>query len=245
MRLTALFAAAAGALALAAGAAAVVGGSADGAAHPSVGMLLVPGADGLVPECSGVLVAPRVFLTAGHCTEAAVAAGGAAVAFGSTIDASAAAAAVPGAPVTEPGYGHDRSDLHDLGVVLLDRAAPVAPASLPAPGTAQGAEGTAPVSVGYGYVARETGGGNPRFVYDGVRHAAAIPVVTVTGAYLKLLDPTGTSLCFGDSGGPQFAAGTSTVLSVTSGGGGACKGAVDASRLDTPSARSFVSQYLP
>ena len=44
-------------------AAAITGGSVDGDAHPYVGALVV---DGFV-ECSGVLVSPTVFATAGHC----------------------------------------------------------------------------------------------------------------------------------------------------------------------------------
>src|SRR5215213_2898660 len=41
----------------------------DGNAHPNVGALLMPRADGsLRIICSGTLVSPRVFLTAGHCT---------------------------------------------------------------------------------------------------------------------------------------------------------------------------------
>ena len=44
-------------------AAAITGGSIDGDAHPYVGALVV---DGFV-ECSGVLISPTVFATAGHC----------------------------------------------------------------------------------------------------------------------------------------------------------------------------------
>ena len=44
-------------------AAAITGGGVDGDAHPYVGALVV---DGSV-QCSGVLVAPTVFATAGHC----------------------------------------------------------------------------------------------------------------------------------------------------------------------------------
>src|SRR5215217_6278220 len=41
----------------------------DGDAHPNVGALLMPRADGsLRIICSGTLVSTRVFLTAGHCT---------------------------------------------------------------------------------------------------------------------------------------------------------------------------------
>src|SRR5207249_3810235 len=60
----------------------VLDGSLDAGRHPAAGALLVPGPNGLEPECSGVLVSPRVFVTAGHCTNFASAAGGAFVVFG-------------------------------------------------------------------------------------------------------------------------------------------------------------------
>ena len=58
-----LIAALAAALVVVSTAAAITGGGVDGNAHPYVGALV---ADGSV-QCSGVLVAPRVFATAGHC----------------------------------------------------------------------------------------------------------------------------------------------------------------------------------
>ena len=48
----------------AAPAAAITGGRPDGNAHPYVGIVLT--ADGAL--CSGSLLSPTVFLTAGHCT---------------------------------------------------------------------------------------------------------------------------------------------------------------------------------
>src|SRR5947209_19406573 len=44
--------------------------------HPNVGAILVVRSDGSVGEfCSGTLVSARVFLTAGHCTDALTAFG--------------------------------------------------------------------------------------------------------------------------------------------------------------------------
>src|SRR5581483_2260375 len=59
-------AAAAAALVLAAVAAGITNGTPDGGGHPYVGALLAPQAyaDGTWAECSGTLVAPKVFLTA-------------------------------------------------------------------------------------------------------------------------------------------------------------------------------------
>ena len=57
--------------AFAAVAAAITNGVPDGSAHPEVGALLAPQAfsDGTWEECTGTLIAPRVFLTAAHCDE--------------------------------------------------------------------------------------------------------------------------------------------------------------------------------
>jgi hypothetical protein len=68
--LCALLALAATTVVLAGGASAVTNGRPDGNAHPYVGLMVAQDADG-VPlwRCSGSLISPTVFLTAGHCTE--------------------------------------------------------------------------------------------------------------------------------------------------------------------------------
>jgi len=234
-------AAAAVALTVTATASGVLDGSLDAGRHPAAGALLVPGPDGLVPECSGVLVSARVFVTAGHCTNAAVAAGGAFVVFGDQL-VPGTWTPIHGTAITDPAYGHDSADPHDLGVVLLDSDAPVAPASLPAPGTGDrlAHDGVVPVSVGYGYSLRLA---NKDFGYDGRRHAGSIPVVSQTSTLLRLDGPGGAQLCFGDSGGPQYLPGSNVVVSVTSGGSPACRGATAATRLDSASSRAFLASY--
>jgi len=219
----------------------VIGGSLDAGRHPAAGALLVPGSNGLEPECSGVLVSPRVFVTAGHCTNDALAAGDAFVVFGDRLD-PATWTPIHGNAVTDPAYGHDSADPHDLGVVLLDRNAPVAPASVPSAGAAEqlAKDGIVPVSVGYGYSQRDGKG----FVYDGARHAAAIPVSSQTATLLRLSSHDGAQLCFGDSGGPQYLPGSPTVVSVTSGGNTDCKGNATTTRLDSASARAFLANFV-
>ena len=70
------------AVAFAVPAIAVTGGEADGDAHPSVGILLYSGGDGLY-SCTGTLIAPTLVLTAAHCTDGVV--GDIIVSFDSTI----------------------------------------------------------------------------------------------------------------------------------------------------------------
>jgi secreted trypsin-like serine protease len=230
------------ALTVTAAASGVIGGDHDNGAHPSTGALVVPTPNGLAPECSGVLVAPQVFLTAGHCTEAAIADGDAYVVFDDELN-SETWTTIHGTAITDPAFGLDPKNPHDLGVVLLDTPAPVAPASLPAAGSAArlAKQNVAPISVGYGYSQRTDK--KKSFLYDGYRHQAAIPVANQDAALLKLKDPNGASVCFGDSGGPQYLAGSTTIVSVTSGGNKQCKKAW-ATRLDTASVRAFLSAYV-
>jgi hypothetical protein len=69
-KVAALVAAVAVALAGGATASAITNGQPDGNAHPYVGLMVALDKDG-VPQwrCSGSLLSPTVFLTAGHCTE--------------------------------------------------------------------------------------------------------------------------------------------------------------------------------
>jgi hypothetical protein len=203
---------------------AVTGSVPDGDAHPYVGALVV---DGRI-ACSGVLIAPAVFATAGHCG-----ADGArvAVAFDPKLDGSWS---LRGGTLEV-----DTSKGADLGVVVLDAPAGVEPASLPAAGVVERLGRTASVtSVGYGYSSRAADGS---FIYDGLRRSADSPVLKAGKATLtistRLAGP-----CLGDSGGPQLAG--DTVLSVTSGGDKDCSGKADGYRLDTAAARAFLAGFV-
>lgn len=235
-------------------AAAVTNGEPDGNGHPSVGALVVnlPQA-GQVPVCSGTLIAPAVFLTAAHCTAwlPSLGIGQVSVTFDSTLD-PARWTLTQGTYVTDPAFGHDRADLHDLAVVLLSQpVAGIAPASLPPAGLLDrtfARRRPDVTSVGYGFYARETGGGPPQWLYDGLRRVSTSPVAALTPTWLRLLtsaQATGQGgVCFGDSGGPQFLGGSSTVVAVTSGGDAACAGSSASYRLDSASARAFLGRFV-
>ena len=161
-------------------AAAVIGGHYDDRAHPSVGMVAVVTSKGAAPLCTGVLVAPRVILTAGHCTAAM-----------EELNASALVSFEPnpvtsslqirprfalGTPITDQRYTGRGLDRHDFGVILVtawcqvsppipsircrNTPVPIAPAILPAAGLLDEmrADGTLRsqsfVAVGYGAVTR-------------------------------------------------------------------------------------------
>jgi hypothetical protein len=225
------------ALVVPASAAAVTNGTFDGGNHANVGALVadLPGS-GLTVVCSGTLIAPKVFLTAGHCTDGLTAP--VYVTFETTLD-PAVWTLIPGTPETAPGFGHDRSDPRDLGVVLLEQApAGIAPAQLASSDTAGSLAGGTVTNVGYGYYERQTGGGQPRFLYDGARRTSTSGVKSVTPSLIR----TGSGVCYGDSGGPRFAG--QLLVAVTSSGDAACAGMSTGYRIDTPAARGFLGRFL-
>jgi hypothetical protein len=209
-------------------AASITGGTADGSAHPYAGALVV---DGRV-ACSGVLVSPTVFLTAGHCVAGASARID--VTFDQQLD-PVSWTLMPGTAHLDPSYGLDKQDSHDVAAVVLDRAVSIAPASLAGAGALDSVQTRALTSVGYGYFDTKP------FVYDGVRRNVVSDVEKLTTSLVYLSTKTG-GVCFGDSGGPQLIG--DTVAALTSTGNKKCTGQSASYRLDTPSARSFLAAYL-
>jgi hypothetical protein len=205
-------------------AAAITGGGVDGDDHPYVGALVANGS----VQCSGVLVAPTVFATAGHC---GVDGTRVSISFDSKLDGGWSL--LDGTLEVDPAKGAD------LAVVVLDAPAGVVPASLPAAGSADSLlKGALVTSVGYGYSSRAADGS---FVYDGFRRAASSPVLKVSKSALTLSTSV-AGPCLGDSGGPQLSG--STVLSLTSTGSRDCTGKAEGYRLDTPSARAFIGSFV-
>jgi trypsin len=205
-------------------AAAVTGSTPDGDAHPYVGALVV---DGQV-ACSGVLIAPTVFATAGHCgTDGARVA----VSLDSGLDKSWS--------LLGGTLEVDSSKRADLAIVVLDAPVRVTPASLPAAGSVESfARGASVTTVGYGYSDRAADGS---WIYDGLRRVAVSPVVDVTTSMLKVSTKQ-AGPCLGDSGGPQLAG--DTVLSLTSSGAKDCTGKAEGYRLDTTAARAFLAGFV-
>lgn len=212
------------ALAVVTPAAAVIGSTPDGDAHPYVGALVV---DGQV-ACSGVLIAPTVFATAGHCG-----ADGTRVAVSLDSELDESWSLLGGTLEVDP------SKHADLAVVVLDAPAAVTPASLPAAGSVEAvAKGSSVTSVGYGYSGRAADGD---FVFDGLRRSASSPLQRV-GKVVLTMSTGDAGPCMGDSGGPQLAG--DTVLSLTSTGSKDCSGKAEGYRIDTPSARAFLGRFV-
>jgi V8-like Glu-specific endopeptidase len=245
--LTACVAVLLGTLALGSTAGAITYGSPDGGGHPEVGALLAPVAysDGTWEACSGTLISPTVFLTAAHCGE------GESDRVRVTFDTAYQAGdkVYTGTFHADPAYDQSQSDPHDIAVVVLDKAVKgISPAKLPAAGSLSGLSGSQQfTSVGYGAYEVTNGPGGHQYLYDDVRMVATGTLNSVNKAWLRIsMNPsTGNGgTCYGDSGGPNFLGSTDIVAATTITGDTACRSTNVDYRLDTPSARAFLEQYV-
>ena len=206
-------------------ASAVTGGSSDGNAHPYAVGIIQPGHSSI--GCSGVLdhagASPPEVLTAAHCLYTGSISGRATVVF--TGSAPSARRTIAADVQIDPRYSQS-THMHDLAVLRLASAAPVAAASLAAVGTLDRSPSRSYVTVGYG---------EP---YRGQRRSATESLVRVSQGWLSLTHGTGNS-CNGDSGGPDLLPGSSTVVAMTD--QGSCTDSQDL-RLDTTWARAFIAQ---
>ena len=253
------------ALLLAAGmASAITYGQPDGNRHPNVGAPVLGDEQGEFLCGSGTLIAPDVFLTAAHCLFGFEQDG---LEFrGVTFDN----VYHPGTRVVYPGTLHihpdyvdpgPNSDPKDLAVVVLDDpVAGIQPALLPRAGlldqmAKDGAlKGQRFTVVGYGVTERthEPGSGPPVFGQEWTRRYAVSSFSALTPALLRLSQNPSTGdggACNIDSGGPNFlGAGPSETNIIASigafRGDVRCRAMNATYRLDTPSARAFLGQFV-
>lgn len=235
------------ALALVAGAFAITNGTPDGNGHPYVGALLAPQAfsDGTWEECSGTLIAPRVFLTAEHCDEGL---SRVKVTFDSSYNA-ATGTTYTGTWHGDPDYNQAQGDPHDIAVVVLDKAPKgITPARLPKLNQLDSLKVGEPiVSVGYGAQSVTQSKGGKVLNYADVRYVATGSVNTITPVWLKAsMNPaTGDGgTCYGDSGGPNFIGDTNIVGGTTITGDMWCRATNVDYRVDTQVARDFLGQFV-
>lgn len=240
---------------------AIYGGEPTGANRfPSVGALLYDFdqngiIDGDDEDCTGSLIAPTVFLTAAHCVNFFPKNAQLYVSFAPDLYARGITV-IPATGFTfDPAYGHDNGDLHDLAVVFLPAKATkgMMTYKLPVAGyldalSAKGALSKATFyNVGYG--TGNTATGVPGFPYDGVRKVSVSEFGALKPTWLQLLmntNATGTGGdCYGDSGGPKFlTSDPTTVLATVTSGDYVCRATTVDYRLDTPSARAFLGQFV-
>ncbi len=268
------------ALAIVGAASAITNGVPDGSNHPYVGLLVFDtlNEEGVaVPgwRCSGALITPDVVLTAGHCTDGAVAARiwvqedvtYDAVPFPLYPYGGPGSGAVEGTPYTYPdfcmGCASNNSitnfGVGDVGIVVLNE--PIALpeyAMLPTAGLVDTLKNKTPVDfVGYGVSEQVMAypGENPYDRWTGPRIRMYAPSNLVSGnfswssTYLRLaLNPGGGTggTCFGDSGGPDLLGGTNTVLGVNSYVTNSnCSGNGYSYRVDQPAVLNWIDGFLP
>ena len=242
-------------------ASAITNGEPDGNGHPNVGVMVVDFGAGPQRLCSGELIAPTQFLTAGHCTFFLVnnPSNLLGVTFDSTYDPSTSTV-IPAASVTvDPQFGKDQGDLHDLGVITLTRPVSATPVVLPTAGlldrlaARNGLQGQIFTNVGYGATGYEFGGGAPTLVNftDAVRRISTSAFMALEQNVLRLQGNTEITglggTCVGDSGSASYLkiAGTEVAVAIVSRGSDQRCVANDAKyRLDTPSARAFLGQFV-
>ena len=243
-------------------AAAVTNGQLDGDDHPYVGLMTAHAADGdYLWRCSGTLISPTVFVTAGHCTNGAAYAvvffsgdlivpdpdftleTRSCVGIGGYPCAGANELAVTGDVYTHPDYDPDAFYLHDLGVVVLDE--PVAfdeYGELPELNqldSLKPSRSTTFTSVGFGLQKSFPAAAGWKTVGLRIRMVSHPHLLQINrgivGDYAILLSNNANTggTCFGDSGGANFIGDTNVLAGVTSFGlNQTCAGTGGVYRID-------------
>jgi Trypsin len=236
---------------------AIINGRPDGNRHPYVGM--VYNDEGL---CSGTLISPKVFLTAGHCTEFFEQGDSQTyVTFRPNADFDPANAHA-GTPYTHPKFcfgcapGLPRLDTYDVGVVVLKHPVRTAKGygKLPKADLVDTLDnGKRLTAVGYGVRNFDVGGGPPEPTDAAVRYRATLRLLNtdnrLSEMFVKLRSGSagrgGQGTCFGDSGGPFFLPNQRTIVAVTSfGTNPRCAGVEWDQRVDLPRVLRWVRSFL-
>jgi len=243
---------------------AVTDGELDGNGHPYVGLMVAQTEAGApLWRCSGTLITPTLFLTAGHCTEAPAA--HVEIWFAADVESGIPANGYPfngdvgGTPHTHPQYNPNAFFLFDLGVVVLDE--PVVMSQYGAlPGLNQldslknrrGQQDVTFTAVGYGLQMSFPDAASWKENNQRVRMVAHPKLNQINGGIvgdfsLLLSNNTNTGgTCFGDSGGPNFIGDSNVVGGVTSFGlNGNCAGTGGVYRVDRADDLNWLATFLP
>jgi V8-like Glu-specific endopeptidase len=231
--------------------AAVTDGELDGTGHPYVGLMVAQTASGApLWRCSGTLIAPRLFLTAGHCTESPAA--HVEIWFQADVESGIPANGYPfngqvgGTPYTHPQYNPNAFYRYDLGVVVLDSPMSVGGlGALPALNqldtlkTQRGKQDVTFTAVGYGLQKSFPDAASWKEHNVRIRMVAHPRLIQINGGLvgdfsLLLSNNANTGgTCFGDSGGPNFIGTSNVIAGVTSFGlNGNCAGTGGVYRVD-------------
>jgi hypothetical protein len=242
-------------------------GTVDGIIHPNVGVVYNAANPWYYGFCTGTLISPTVFLTAGHCTSAFNPANSAniRISFDAHLLLSADDTIVAANPLevsgweTDPDYVEPPPSsgtvriLNDVGVFFLkDPIDDVTPATLPNVGFLDdmaakgGLVGHEFDIVGYGLNSYKGGtyfhSPHVNFTWNQEREYST--------ALFKALTPNnlaqGAGTCYADSGGPHFYGGDQPNLEValTSSGDPVCGPEDNSQRLDTKSVHDWLQDII-
>jgi hypothetical protein len=249
-------------------AAAITDGTPDGDGHPYVGLMTAHAEDGdYLWRCSGTLISPTIFVTAGHCTFGA---DSAVIYFDAGpiipdpdftletrscdgIEGYPCGGGITGTVFTHPEYDDDTFWLHDLGVVVLDTAVELdeygaLPELRELDDLRVGARFT---SVGYGLQKSFPDAAAWKDVAVRERLVARPKLIQINNAYVGdyaiLLSNNARTggTCFGDSGGPNFIGTSNVIGGVTSFGvNPTCAGTGGVYRIDQPDDLEWLATFF-
>jgi len=229
-------------------ASAVTDGYEDGDGHPYVGLMVASIGGAPQWRCSGTLISPTLFLTAGHCTF-----GADHVEIWFDADVTNAAAHgypftgdVGGTPYAHPDYNDSAFFLFDLGVVVLDEPVVMSEYGvlpgldqLDALKTQRGQQDVTFTAVGYGLQKSFPDAASWKNQSFRIRMVAEPRLIQINGGLvgdfsILLSNNANTGgTCFGDSGGPNFIGSSNVVGGVTSFAmNGNCAGTGGVYRID-------------
>lgn len=226
---------------------AITDGEPDGDGHPYVGLMVAQDAAGNpMWRCTGTLVSPTLYLTAGHCTFGAA---HVEIWFVADVDAGRPGNGYPfdgevgGMPYTHPQYDNAAFNRFDLGLVVLD--APMVMDQYGALPGLDSLDAMTPSSsavftaVGYGLQKAFPDAAGWKTVANRVRLVAQPHLVQINtgltgdGSLVLSNNANTGGTCFGDSGGPNFVGSSSVIGGVTSFGlNGTCGGTGGVYRVD-------------
>jgi V8-like Glu-specific endopeptidase len=242
---------------------AVTNGQLDGDDHPYVGLMVAIDEDGNpLWRCSGTLISPTVYVTAGHCTDDPAVT--AELWFQSDLEPVPADFGYPtdgevsGTVYTHPLYDPDAFYLHDLGIVVLDEPVVLDEyAQLPTLNLLdtlaanKGKKNVTFTSVGYGLQKAfpdATAWKESALKTRMVAHPRLIQINTgFTGDGSLLLSNNANTggTCFGDSGGANLLGDTTILAGVTSFGlNSTCGGTGGVYRIDRADDLDWIATFL-
>jgi hypothetical protein len=229
--------------------------------HTNVGAMVVDWPDyGPWQVCSGTLIHPRVFLTAGHCTSGWEGTG--VETFWVNFDPDALNSATlleVEQVITHPDYWWGpMSNPHDVGALILSEPVTgITPAALPEEGfldelkkdglLGRGADKAKFTLVGYGGTLDWP---PPEITYDDQRQYSVSEYRALLKSWLRMSQNQATGdggTCGGDSGGPAFWTepdGSEILVGITSWGDPYCISTGFNYRVDIPDTLDFIDEVI-